>query len=217
MKKTTPRPALPPAENPLCGRIIGAAFETIMKKGYNDTSMLEIATRAKVSKRDLYANFPNKQAVLVACIANRAARMQLLPNLPAPANRQMFASTLTAFGATVIREVCQPPVTAMYRLAVSEAERAPEMAAALDASRSLSRKALAELLVRARSSGILAGHDPQEMTERFFALLWGDLLLNRLLGAASMPKPSEIDRRARQAAVDFLELYASGTSGERGG
>jgi len=39
----------------LCDRIIGAAFAAFMKNGYAATSMLEIATRAKVSKRDLYA------------------------------------------------------------------------------------------------------------------------------------------------------------------
>ena len=57
-------PAIPPtAENALCGRIIGAAFESFMGNGYAGTSMHEIARRAKVSKRDLYANFPSKQAL----------------------------------------------------------------------------------------------------------------------------------------------------------
>src|SRR5260370_24571994 len=172
------KPSPPSAENPLCNRIIGAAFEAVMRKGYHDTSMLEIATRAKVSKRDLYPNFPNKQAVLVACITNRGAGMRLPPDLPARASRQMLASTLTAFGTTVIREVCQPPVTAMYRLGVSEAERSPEVARALDASRSLSRDALSELLARAQVSGILGEGEPQQMTEWFFALLWGERLLD---------------------------------------
>ena len=54
-------------DDPLCDRVIGAAFGTFMAKGYAGTSMLEIATRAKISKRDLYAAFPSKQAVLRAC------------------------------------------------------------------------------------------------------------------------------------------------------
>ena len=60
-------------DDPLCDRIIGAAFGTFMAKGYAGTSMLEIATRAKISKRDLYAAFPSKQAVLLACITSPAA------------------------------------------------------------------------------------------------------------------------------------------------
>ena len=210
MKKIA-QPVAHPIDNPLCGRVIGAAFETIMKKGYNDTSMLDIATRAKVSKRDLYANFPNKQAVLVACIASRAQRMRLSTDLPAPSSRQMLAAILTAFGATVLREGCQPAVMAMQRLAIAEAERSPEVAEAITATRLSNRATLGEMLAQAQASDILGEGDPHQMTEQFLALLWGDLLLNRLLGAAGMPKPAEVDSRARGATEAFLKLYASAT------
>jgi hypothetical protein len=47
------------------------------------------------------------------------------------------------------------------------------------------------------------------MMEQFFALLWGDLLLTRLMGIA------EINRRARTAAEAFLKLHARATTGDR--
>jgi AcrR family transcriptional regulator len=195
-------------ENPICGRIIGAAFEAFMENGYTATSTLEIATRARVSKRDLYAAFPSKQAVLVACIANRAARMRLSPDLPPPRSRDMLAATLTTFGATVVREVCHPHVVAMHRLAIAEAERSPEVAEALDTTRADNRRALAQLFALAQANGILARGNPEQMTEQFFALLWGDLMLSRLLGAVSSPTPAEIDKRARVATTAFLRIYA---------
>ena len=208
--KQAPRPAgAPAADDAMCDRIVGAAFKAFMEKGYAGTSTLEIATRAKVSKRDLYANFPNKQAVLLACIQNRAARMQLAPDLPAPRSREMLASTLTTFGATVVREVCQPAVVAMFRLAISEAERSPAVAKALHASRVGNRNALAELLARAQATGILRPGRSQQMMEDFFALLWGDLLLSRLLGVAAAPKPAEIEGRAHAATAAFLRLYGN--------
>jgi AcrR family transcriptional regulator len=209
MKKTArPSPA-PAPEKPICARIVGAAFQAFMEKGYAGTSTLEIATRAKISKRDLYATFPNKKAILVACIANRAARMRLAPDLPAPRNREMLASILTSFGATVIREVCQSEVIAMFRLAISEAERSPDVAETLNASRSVNRNALAGLLAQAQAAGILANGDPQQMMERFFALLWGDLMVGRLLGVTASPKPAEIDGRAHAAIEAFLKLYGN--------
>jgi len=207
----------PPPENAVCGRIIAAAFEAFMANGYANTSMHAIATRAKVSKRDLYANYPNKQALLVTCIANRAARMRLAPDLPAPRTREELASTLTSFGATVIREVTQPAVMTIYRLAISEAVRSPDVAAILNTSRSVNRNALAELLARAQAAGVLSPGDPQHMMEQFFALLWGDLMLNRLLGAIGVPKPTEIDRRAREATAAFLKLHAKPAPGPRKG
>jgi AcrR family transcriptional regulator len=207
MKKDA-RPSMSPPENALCSRIIASAFEAFMAKGYANTSMHEIATRAKISKRDLYANFPTKQALLLTCISNRAARMQLAPDLPAPRTRVELASTLASFGATVIREVTQPAVMAIYRLAISEAVSSPDVAATLNTSRSINRGALAELLASAQLAGVLGQGDPQHMMEQFFGLLWGDLMLNRLLGAVNAPKSAEISKRARVATDSFLKLYA---------
>jgi AcrR family transcriptional regulator len=178
-----------------------------MAKGYAGTSMLEIATHAKISKRDLYAAFPSKEAVLLACITSRAARMRLPPDLPAPKSRATLATTLATFGATVIREVCAPAATSMYRLAIAEAERSPDVAAALSANRFVNRHALERLLAQAQAAGILGRGDAPRMMEQFFALLWGDLLVSRLLGAASAPTPVEIERRASDATAAFLNLY----------
>lgn len=139
-----------------CDRIVAAAFASFEEHGYASTSMLEIATRAKVSKRDLYAGFASKQAVPLACITNRAARMRLPPDLPAPASCAVLAGTLTRFGATVIREVCEPAVMAMYRIAIAEAERSPDVAETLNASRFLNRNALTDLLVRAQQASFPA-------------------------------------------------------------
>ena len=45
-------------------RILGAAFATFMEKGFAGTTTREIAARAKVSKRELYTLFEDKQAML---------------------------------------------------------------------------------------------------------------------------------------------------------
>jgi AcrR family transcriptional regulator len=171
--------------------------------------MLEIATSAKVSKRDLYAHFRSKEAVLLACIADRAARMRLSSDLPAPDSRESLESILTQFGRTVVREVCDNAVIAVYRLAVGEARRSTEVAKILNASRSVNRQALARLLGEAQANRILGPGRAEDMMEEFFALLWGDLMFMRLIGAADVPTPAEIERRARQAAQALLKLYAS--------
>jgi AcrR family transcriptional regulator len=206
-KKVTAARAEPAVANPARERVLGAAFHSFTEKGYAGTSTLEIATRAQVSKRDLYANFDSKEAILVACIASRAARMSLSPNLPAPQSAAMLAATLRAFGATVIREVSQPAVVAMFRLAIAEARHSSEVAQTLEAVRAASRGALADLLAKAQANGILAAGDPLQMMEQFFALLWGDLLLGLLFGVAVAPKRAEIDRRAQAASEALLSLH----------
>jgi AcrR family transcriptional regulator len=196
-------------DNPMCDRIMGAAMEAFVEHGYAHTSTLEIATRAGISKQTLYATFPTKQAVLLACVTSRASRIGLPPDLPVPRNRQMLASTLSAFGARVLLEVNHPHVLAMFRLAIAEARHSPEVAQTLQESRMAGRGAIAELVAKAQLAGLLADGDPREMMEQFFALLWGDLLISRLLGDAAVPKAADIETRAQSATNTFLKLYSN--------
>src|ERR1700726_823060 len=98
--KTTAKPGREEAdETPARQRILDAAFSAFMERGFAETSTLEIATRARVSKRELYALVGSKQDMLVACIAARAKRLQAPADLPEPQDRETLARALTAFGA----------------------------------------------------------------------------------------------------------------------
>ena len=180
-----------------------------MQHGYSSASTLEIATRAKVSKRELYALVGSKRDILVACIAERAVKMRWTPaDLPAPRDRDSLARTLAACGTRLLIEVSHPTVVATFRLAVAEAKRAPEVARALDVQgRQVNRAPLKEILVAASSSGLLRG-DPAEMADRFISLLWDGLFIGLLLGLAERPSAAELKRRAGSASMALLRLYA---------
>jgi AcrR family transcriptional regulator len=189
-------------------RILGAAFKAFTENGYAGTSTLDIATRARISKRDLYANFGSKHAMLVACIKSRADRMRLPPDLPTPRNRQMLASTLTAFATNLVRETSHPSVIAMFRLAIAEATRSPEIAQTLDTvGRGAARDALAELLASAQSTGLMGPGEPAEMAAQFLGLVWEGLMVGLLLGVAATPEPVEVERRATRATAAFMRLH----------
>jgi AcrR family transcriptional regulator len=205
-KSTNPVPAS--AEIPANERILAAAFKAFTEDGYAATSTLDIATRAKVSKRDLYANFGSKQAVLVACIKSRADRMRLPSDLPAPRSRKMLASTLTTFAANLVRETSHPSVIATFRLAIAEAARAPEIAQALEAAgRDATRRALAEILASAQSTGLIGPGEPAEMAMQFLGLLWEGLMVGLLLGVAATPDPAEAEQRAAKATAAFMQRH----------
>ena len=196
-------------------RILHAAMEAFMELGYTEASTLKIATRAQVSKRELYALFGNKQAMLAACIADRAGRMRLPTELPPPRNREELAAMLARLGATVLREVSHPGVMAVFRLAITEAQRAPEVAATLESARQLIRTAVHNIVVQAQSAGLIGAGDPTEMGSRYLALLWGDLMVSILLRIREAPGTTEIDRRVRKATEDFLRLYSEPKSRSR--
>jgi AcrR family transcriptional regulator len=188
-------------------RILDAAFAAFMESGYAAASTLEIATRARVSKRELYALVGNKQEMLVACISARARRFQVPADLPVPHDRETLAQVLTSLGTQLVREITDPTVIAVFRLAIAEAVHAPEVAQTLDSiGRETSRAALRHIMARAKESELLIGR-PAELAEQFGGLLWGNLMVSLLLGVAERPNSREVAARARDAAAAFLKLH----------
>jgi AcrR family transcriptional regulator len=194
-------------ETAVRGRILEAAFAAFTKNGYAATSTLEIATRARVSKRELYATVGNKQEMLIACIGKRAGRLQVAADQPAPRDRETLARVLTSFGTQLMREISDPTVVAVFRLAIAEAVHAPAVARTLDSvGRESSRAALRKVMAQAQASGLLGGRAP-ELAEQFSGLLWGTLMISLLLGVAERPTPRQIAGRARDATAAFLQLH----------
>ena len=188
-------------------RILDSAFAGFMKNGFAAASTLEIATRARVSKRELYAQVGNKHEMLIACIRERAKRLSLPADLPVPHDHVALAKLLTGFGANLVYEISDPTVIAVFRLAIAEANQAPGVARSLDSiGREASRSALRKIMARAVAAKLLAGQ-PVELAAQFSGLLWRDLLVSLLLGVAIRPSPGECAKRARAAAAAFLQLH----------
>lgn len=193
-------------------RVLKAAFAVFRKRGFSGASTLEIATRAKVSKRDLYALFGSKQAMLAACIKERAARMRLPLELkaPVPTNNAGAAATLAEFGTSVLRVACHPDVLTVHRLAIAELDRAPQIARTLDRNgREANHAALADWLASAQAQGLIGAGDPAAMAAQFLAVLWGGgLLIQLLLRVREPPSEEEIKSRAQASTRALLTLYA---------
>jgi len=188
-------------------RILKAAFAAFTRSGYATTSTLEIATRARVSKRELYRLVGDKQEMLIACITERAKRLDVPADLPALRDRGTLEQVLASFGTKLVREVSDPTVIAVFRLAIAEAVQAPEVAHAVNSiGREASRAALRKIMAEAQASGLLTGR-PAELAEQFAGLLWGNLMINLLLGVTEQPEPRAIAGRARNAAAAFLQLH----------
>ena len=188
-------------------RILDAAFAVFTRNGYTQASTLEIATQARVSKRDLYALIGKKEDMLIACITERSARLRWPKDVAPPADREALSKALERFGYQLLWEVTEPTVVSIFRLAIAEAERAPEVARTLeDIGRATSREALHALFVHAKASKLVQG-DAAEMGRWFLALLWGDLMLGLLLCVAQRPSERALKQQTHQATEAFMRLY----------
>jgi len=206
-KTKTREPESDAGSPPPVERILTAAFAAFVELGYSDASTIEIATRAKVSKRDIYAHFGNKHGVLKACITARARRLGPLEPQTTPTTRDALESALIALGARMFQELTNPTVVAVMRLAVTEADRAPEVAAELEAVRRKILGSVADLVGRAQAAGTVIPGKPIDLASDFLGLLMNDTLLRLIRGAIPTPAMRAVRARAAHAASAFIRLY----------
>jgi AcrR family transcriptional regulator len=193
---------------PVRKRILEGAFAAFMEKGYAGTTTREIAARAKVSKRELYALFQDKQAMLAACIKDKAQRARQPLELGVVRDREALVAALEAYGTSSLLELSEPPVIALYRLAVLEAVTSPEVGRALS---TFGREANVQMLIafvrQAQAARLLGKGDPATIARQFMSLLWGSTMLWLLLRAEDAPDRGAARRRAREAASALLRLF----------
>jgi AcrR family transcriptional regulator len=189
--------------------ILEAAYGVLLERGYAGANTLEIARRARVSKRELYAEFGNKSGLLRALITATAGRMRVPLEVDRVADRAALRSVLERYGITALTELTRAPVLALNRLAIAEAGRSNEMGRILEQDgREPNRNALIALLAKAKTAGVLGRGEPDLMAGQFFSLLMGDLMTRLLLGVIEPPDPKEISRRAEAATAALLALHA---------
>ncbi len=109
----------------------------------------------------------------------------------------------------MVREVSRPEVLATYRLAIIEAENAPDVALTLDRhGRQANTAALVELLTVALERGLLGQGDAAEMAVFFLSqVTGGGLLLRLLMRVVSPPDEPEARQRAELATKCLFGVY----------
>jgi AcrR family transcriptional regulator len=188
-------------------RILEAAFKVFSREGYERASTLAIATEAKVSKRDLYANFASKHDILAACIEVHAAGMKLAAELPRPQSPAHLEAILARLAGRVLVRVSDPKIVTVYRLAIAEAQRAPQIAETLDrVGRGATHQRVAALLAEAQAAGLIVEGDPLQFATEFLALAWEGMWMRLVLGVVATPTEADCEARAARAAQSFMRL-----------
>ena len=181
---------------PVRGRILEAAFAVFTERGFADTTTLEIATRAHVSKRSLYAEVGTKLDILVACITDRAQRLRMPAESPNPRDRASLERALTSFGTRLVREVADPVVVSVFRLGIAEAVRTPEIAQALQSiAREPIQVALRRLMERRNRR---ANRRDQPYGRAFTRPLWGSTSWSTCSWAWPLSPTADRSRAARR-------------------
>jgi TetR/AcrR family transcriptional repressor of mexJK operon len=186
-------------------RLVAAAEQVFVAGGYGAASMDDIARASGMSKKTIYQLFATKQELFAAVIESRRAELAAMIEREASADSVRPEDVLRRFLRQIARFVLAPRQAALYRLAVAESQRAPELANAFH--REGSAKvclALTEWLTIQHERKTLHVPDPTAAARMLVAMAIAELQMRLLLGELSQPDEGEIDLRVDHAVALFL-------------
>ena len=108
-------------------RILDAALEVFAQSSFEDATMGEVARVARVSKRDLYACFANKQVLLNAIVSCEMQRLEktFRVRMQTCGQTLSLAAKLEGIGKALVFEILSPRMRVVRRLVVSESIKQP--------------------------------------------------------------------------------------------
>lgn len=183
------KPGRPPVytEKERCQRLLTAAEEVFTSTGYGAATMEEIAKSAGMSKKTLYAKYPDKEHLFAAMVGG-------LWDSPWENEDQTQADDAGEELRRRLHAMVQFIMTSrqvrLTRLLISEAERTPKLARDFhDRVISKARRYLAEAVERARDDGV--GPEIDDIDQMTATLLGAALARNHLSALfGRKPKPT---------------------------
>lgn len=197
------------------GAIREAAAALFLAKGYQATSMDDIAAAAQVSKQTIYTHFANKERLFADLVLGNAERVEDFILTLSPALERAgddLAPALTRVARGYLGTVMRPEVLRLRRLVLGEASRFPELARAYyEQVPGRVIEALAELFGRLAGAGRLKIDDPLVAAQQFAWLTLG-LAVDRgmFYPIEEISANGELDRAAAAAVKTFLASYSAG-------
>jgi TetR/AcrR family transcriptional repressor of mexJK operon len=190
-------------------RIFTAASEIFLEKGYEETSTADIARRAKVSKRELYANFRDKRDILAAVITELQAGIQSQANISWSSSADDLKKVLTEAGTKILEFINSERFGKLFRIVAAESFRDPETAQKFYLlGPGAGRDHTAAFIRRQMHAGHLRKADPLRAADDFLDLV----ISSRHLTAVVLGQhiPSEQPRaRVKHAVEMFLRFYST--------
>lgn len=108
-------------------RVLDASLEVFTEFSFADSTTGEIASRSRVSKRDLYALFPNKQALLLAVVMRemQVQERSFREAIASAAKMRSLRSKLDLIGIALVEDMLSSSMGVVRRLVISESLKQP--------------------------------------------------------------------------------------------
>lgn len=172
-------------------RLLAAAREVFLDKGYAGTSVNDIVARAGGSLSTLYKLFGNKEGLFTAAMEAQASSVW---SRLGQAGERPVQEVLEELARDLIDLALPDANIRLIRGIAAEAERAPELGTLfLDHGPDRTRRELAEYLRDQHARGRLKVKDPRTSAGLFTGMVLGEWMLDSLVG-----RPPSLTLEARR-------------------
>lgn len=197
------------------GAAIRAAAATLfLERGYDGTSMDDVAAAAQVSKQTIYTHFSDKESLFAGLVMENADRVEGFLETMGDAVRDAtdVEDGLERLAATYLRFVIRPEVVRLRRLVLSQAARFPEVARAYyERVPQRMYETLAVVFEELAAGGSLRIDDAALAARQFAWLVLGDPLdRGMFIEPPEVLTDAERERAAHAAVRMFLAAYGGG-------
>lgn len=193
------------------GPIREAAATLFLEKGYQGTSMDDIAAAAQVSKQTIYTHFASKEDLFAQLVLGNSERVEdFIAGIDEEFRGRDLEASLRGLARRYLGFVARPDVLRLRRLIIGEAARFPELAQRyyeLVPGRVYS--ALAERFEELQKQGRIRSADASKAASHFAWLTLG-LTLDRgmFYPVESALLDLDLDEQAAAAARVVVAAYA---------
>lgn len=200
--------------------VVDAARTLFLQQGYAGTTMDEIAERAGLTKRTVYNNFADKEALFIQIVEDVIAYAEefargLREQFPAAITAANLRAGLKDLGQQLALAIVRPEVVALRRLLIGEAQAFPELAREyFDRAPGQVIEALASGFECLGQAGLLRVTDARRAAAQFAYLVAGESLDRTILVGTPPPKEHVI-ACARDGVETFLARYAAACGSRR--
>jgi len=179
------------------GELLDAALEEFLEHGFELTTIEMVAARINMTKRTVYARYPDKASLFGAAV-QLAVERQIVPRSVLEGfDKGDLAETLASIARLRIRQVMTPNGLRLQRIINTESYRFPEIFTAnLEQSARPVIDFVAGLLDRAITAGQIAPTDSGLAASAFMSMVVGGQV--RAIVSGRLPTEAEMDMK-----VDF--------------
>lgn len=186
--------------------IVATAWELFLTKGFEATSMADVAQRLGGSKATLYRYFRSKDLLFAAGLEQAVSEKseEVFGHIMADGD---LRQRLTGFAVAYLKVRIADDVVGIDRMMIASADRS-NVGLVLRAEFIVPHwQRLAAVFELEMAKGHLRAADPYLATMHFRGLLEGDILERRMFGESQIAD-SEIENVTKQGVDAFLRAYA---------